>query len=60
MSEKTAKDTTSDGELFAAKYVSVIYVYILYTQLSGRLRCHFRIVEPGGWNGIDRYQDIWL
>ena len=44
----------SAGELVAAKYVSAVYVYIIYTQLSGRLRCHFRIVEPGSWNGIDR------
>jgi len=50
----------SDGELVAAKYVSAFYAYILYTQLSGRLRCHFRIVESGGWNGIDRQQNIWL
>jgi hypothetical protein len=55
MSEKKAlKDTVSDGELLTAKYVSAVYVYILYTQLSGRLRCHFRVVEPEGWNGIDR------
>jgi len=44
----------SGGELVTAKYVSAVYVYILYTQLSGRLSCHFRIVEPGGRNGIDR------
>jgi len=44
----------SDGELVTAKYVSAVYVYILYTQLSGRLICHFRIVEPGGWNGLDK------
>lgn len=43
-----------DIELVTAKYVSAFYVYILYTQISGRLRCHFRIVELGGWNGIDR------
>ena len=43
----------SDGGLVTAKYVSAVYVYILYIQLSGRLRYHFRIVEPGVWNGID-------
>ena len=44
----------SDGEPVTANYVSAVFVFMLYTQLSGRLRCHFRIVEPRGWNGIDR------
>jgi hypothetical protein len=44
----------SDSQLVTAKHVSAFYVHILYTQLSGRLKCHFRIVEPEGWNGTDR------
>jgi len=46
--KKNLKDNMFGGELVTAKYVSAVYVYILYTQLSGRLRCHFRIVWTRG------------
>ena len=47
------KNTTYDGELVTTKYILAFYLYMFYTQTSGRLRCNFRFIEPRGlgWNG---------
>ena len=52
------ENTITDGDLFTAKYVSALYVYIQHTQISGPFKMYFQFVEPSGWNWTDTEQTI--
>jgi len=49
--KKSTKITVTIGELITVECASVVYVYISFTQQSGRLAYNSRFVGPGGWGG---------